>query len=323
MRRPRRWRRLMKRYKPYCLIAAFYACILIFGVCAFQLIRYGVDWVRSRAESKKLAEAYYTTAQPWKTASAPALSSIDAPSSTPLPPEAETIAPSPAASPTPASLLTARRYPHNPYREVNARFTKLHHQNKDIVGWLHVDDVLDEAIVQRDNEYYLRRDYRGYHNSNGALFLDESCDLDYRPYVYMIYGHNMKTGAMFGCLRNWENSNFYHNNPFIQFDTMYEDGQYVVFSVGIMSKSMLIDGLLMYSYKDMSYIQRQLTDFIDMLERRSIYTNHISVTNEDQLLLLVTCTDNENERRVIAARRVRDGESLEDLKNLVSKNKTK
>ena len=31
--------------------------------------------------------------------------------------------------------------------------------------------MLDEAVVQRDNSYYLNRDYRGYHNANGAIFL--------------------------------------------------------------------------------------------------------------------------------------------------------
>ena len=44
-------------------------------------------------------------------------------------------------------------------------------------------------------------------------------------------GSNMKTGAMFGNLRNYENLHYYKNNPFIAFDTAYEDGSYVIFSV--------------------------------------------------------------------------------------------
>lgn len=59
---------------------------------------------------------------------------------------------------------------------------------------------------------------------NGAIFLDESCDLSTRPYTLMLYGHNMKSGAMFGNLRNYENLTYYKNNPFIKFDTAYEDG---------------------------------------------------------------------------------------------------
>ena len=41
----------------------------------------------------------------------------------------------------------------------------------------------------------------------------------------------MKTGAMFGNLRNYENASFYHKNPFISFDSMYEKGRYVIFAV--------------------------------------------------------------------------------------------
>ena len=37
----------------------------------------------------------------------------------------------------------------------------------------------------------------------------------------------------------------------------------------------------------------------------------------NQLLLLVTCVDKDDERRVVAARRVRDGEDENELKTLV------
>lgn len=57
-------------------------------------------------------------------------------------------------------------------------------------------------MVQRDNTYYLNRDYLGYHNDNGAIFLDMGCDLTGNPKALILYGHNMKTGAMFGNLRN-------------------------------------------------------------------------------------------------------------------------
>ena len=66
-------------------------------------------------------------------------------------------------------------------------------------------------------------------------FLDSRISMKTRPYAHIIYGHNMKNGAMFGSLRYYENSAFYHNEPFITFDTMYERGRYVIFAVGTVS----------------------------------------------------------------------------------------
>jgi len=58
---------------------------------------------------------------------------------------------------------------------------------------------------------------------------------------------------------------------------------------------------------------------IDVLENISIYSNNIDVVPEDQLLILVTCVKKDEERRVVAARRIRDGESQKELKALAEK----
>ncbi len=72
-----------------------------------------------------------------------------------------------------------------------------------------MNTLLDEPVMQRDETYYMDHDLLGKPNVNGALFLDSGISLKTRPYSLVIYGHNMKTGAMFGCLRNYENLAFY------------------------------------------------------------------------------------------------------------------
>ena len=176
--------------------------------------------------------------------------------------------------------------------------------------------MIDEAVVQRDNEYYLDRDYRGYHNVNGAIFLDETCDLDTRPYTLLLYGHNMKTGAMFGSLRNYENLTFYRNNPFITFDTAYEDGRYVIFAVATVSTT---SGSWLYVdfTRLSSPVIADRTNAISALLSRSIYRTQVDVAADDQLLLLVTCVDDDMERRVVAARRIREDEDEATLEKLI------
>ena len=75
-------------------------------------------------------------------------------------------------------------WPGNPSMTVSARLKNLRKQNRDVIGWLSIPDTLEQAVVQRDNTYYLKRDYRGYHNANGALFLEEGISLAARLDTY-------------------------------------------------------------------------------------------------------------------------------------------
>lgn len=65
-------------------------------------------------------------------------------------------------------------------------------------------------MAQRDDIYYLDHDVMGTSNVNGTLFLDAAISLKTRPYAYIIYGHNMKSGAMFGSLPSDSSSPFFH-----------------------------------------------------------------------------------------------------------------
>lgn len=296
-----------KRRWQLILCAVALGCVLVFS--AWQLIAYAVDYFAALNASNELRELYYeTTEEP--TAS---------PTPSPTPEPTPTLEPqaTPTPSPTPATHLKTLRYPGNPYAAISSRFQKLRRQNSDIIGWLSIKDLLDEAVVQRDNTYYLRRDYRGYHNVNGALFLDESISLLSRPYTLLIYGHNMKTGAMFGNLRNYENISFYHKNPFITFDTMYEDGRYVIFSVAELSLNARDHNFLNFAKLNSDSIQWR-REAIDELVNNSVFYVGIDVQPEDQLLLLVTCVDDEESRRIVAARRIRQGETEEALQRKVN-----
>ena len=56
---------------------------------------------------------------------------------------------------------------------------------------------------------------------------------------------------------------------------------------------------------------------ITALKMRSIYQSSLDVQADDQLLLLITCTKDDNERRVIAARRIRTDETREALNSVI------
>lgn len=300
-----------KRRRQLLLCSILLGCVMVLS--AWKLIDYAADYFSAQQASDQLRELYYE-----EEVTTPTPTAVPAPTATPAP--TPTLEPDVTAtpSPTPARQLQQLRYPDNPYAAVSSRFQKLRRQNGDIVGWLKIEGLVDEPVVQKDNTYYLRRDYRGYHNVNGALFLDENTDMLYRPYTLMIYGHNMKTGAMFGNLRNFEKLSFYQRNPFVTFDSIYEEGRYVIFSIAELSLNAKDRNYFSFSRLNSDNIAWRAEAISDLISHSVFYTE-IDVQPEDQLLLMVTCVDDEDERRVVTARRVREGESEESLQRSVNR----
>ena len=313
------WQPRRRRRRRYRRIRWERLLVVLMGLIAatfglIKLIGYGVNLLSARHTAQELRETYYAeaTPEPILATEAPTLTPVPSTKETPFVTPTVTVTPSQSPIPRLPSVI----YPSNPKLTVSSRFKTLQKESKYIVGWLSIHRMLDEAVVQRDNVYYLDHDALGNSNVNGALFLDSGINLKTRPYTYIIYGHNMKSGAMFGSLRNYENSTFYHNDPFITFDTLYETGRYVIFAVGIVSTeegdSNYVD---FYALRSVNIPERQRV--IETLIAASVHTCPIDVQMDDQLLVPVTCVDKDEDRRVVVARRVRDGEDEATLKKFV------
>ena len=288
-----------------------------------KLIRYGMQLSGARQTSAYMQAVY---------AEAPTALPTEAPTALPtqLPQIAVTFAPwatpgvvAPAGpTATPFPRLRTQAYPENPDKAVAPRLQALRKENKDVVGYLRLDHLLEEAVVQRDNVYYLTHDALKKENVNGAIFLDAAVALKTRPYTYLLYGHNMKSGAMFGCLRNYEKASFYHSSPFITFDSLYEEGRYVIFAVSSVSVEPGLRGYVDFFALTSDRLDERQAAIVALIAA-SVHTCAVDVEPEDQLLLLVTCSDREENRRIVAARRIRDGETEGDLKALVGRTRKK
>ena len=277
---------------------------LLLGVCVFGLVRYGVNAWRSARISQTFQEMYESPTEP-QTRSGPIIRQYEV-----------VFSKANAESIDPTAPPKVSDWPGNPSMTVSTQLKKLQRQNRDIVGWLSIPEMLAQAVVQRDNTYYLKRDYLGYHNANGALFLEESISLKTRPDTYIIFGHNMKTGDMFGSLRLYEDVGYYRRHAVIDFNALYEDGQYVVFSIADVDT---VQGMKHYApfMQLPSMEEKARADCIQNLQAYSLISSPIAVSPDDQLLLLVTCEGTEESRRVVAARRLRERETEEALSALL------
>ena len=292
-----------QRKKLLRLFIVLPACALIaWGVAG--LARYISDLSASRQTSSELREIYdRPTPEP---AGLPAeITETPAPAVTAVP---VTAAPAAVETPAPASVLLPEvPYPDNPHAVISGRFRDLRKKGRYITGWLRMADV-DEPVVLKDNTYFLDHDAEGKKNVNGAIFMDSSVRLETRPYTVILYGHNMKSGNMFGRLRKFRDISFLQKNRFITFDTLYEDGRYVVFAAAeintVPGTSAYFD---IWSLNDRTADGR--TEALRKLKIRSLHGFTADVQPDDQILLLVTCVEDDDYRFIVAARRLRPGET--------------
>lgn len=294
----------MKKPMSKWRIAVLILCAAVATLSCLMLISYFSDLARENRMNDELRELYHDGGNPWVT-------------STPITPEpTATVTPVPTAAPAPTEvipqMLPRIQYPgQGAFLMPTEKFLKLKQKNTDIIGWLTVDEVADNAVVQRDNEYYLTRDYLNKKNVNGAIFLDESISLQTRPYTLMMFGHNMKTGAMFGKLLKYKECTWYRKHAYASFETQYEEGEYIIFSAG---KIQAVPGPNYVNlYALMTDLPESRESVIRQLQNVSFFHTGIEVRPEDQLLLLVTCDGDKEERFVVAARRLREGENRSEL----------
>lgn len=305
----------------------FCAALLMTGYGGFRLVEYGMNLAAVRRTTQELREIAAETEQPEEAASpassTPGASAVSAqPEETsslaavPLeartaPPAATEVPPSGMAEEIrqPAEKLPAVEYPGG-YAMVE-KIRKLRKKEENIIGWITMDD-LDEPVAFRDNSFFLTHDVTGRRNSNGAIFMDEGTRLLTRPYTILLYGHNMKSGAMFGNLKKYRSFSYCYRHRFFQFDTLYEEGQYVIFVCDVFR---LTPGTA--KFIDLAALQS-----LDRQTRREairkltagVQNNMmVDVNEEDQILLLITCVGDDNERLIVAARRLREGETADKM----------
>ena len=235
---------------------------------------------------------------------------VMAPTATPAP----TAAPTPADDqPTPRPTATPRPVYQTIGTQVRTALTPLYEINSDLVGWLSIPGVIDLPVVYRNNVYYETHDFYGREDKAGTLFLDKNHPLRPTTQNMLIHGHNMRDGTMFGRLLQYEtNLSYVKDHGIIHFDTIYEEQTYVVFAVMIASFNSSSSRYFDFYTHATFASETEFTNYVYAVRARSLYSIPVDVRADDALLTLSTCLD--DDRLVILARRLRDGETEAGLR---------
>ncbi len=195
--------------------------------------------------------------------------------------------------------------------------------NEDYIGYLEVDgcDIYEPIMQGDDNDYYLDHNYYGGTNKAGTVFLDYRCTVseEYISPNIVFYGHNQEDGTMFGNLKEYKkNVEFYQEHPLVKFSPEFETGEYVIYGYFITHVRPEQDSKgEVFHYHD--YIETLKDEevfnwYIGEIQERNQIVSPVDVQFGDQLLCLSTCSNEFSDSRfVVFARRLRDGESIDDF----------
>ncbi len=283
-------------------------CLIIAGVL---MIRQNMNADRSRKSLDLLRES----AEVSKEAALSQLSSESQEASASVSePVQETPMPSPAPTATPEPVPEPVE---NPYRDSFLA-------NDDMAAWIQIPDTpVDYPVMwtPEDEEYYLLRGFDKKSDNNGCLILDTDSCLDPLTTNLIIHGHNMKSGAMFGRLTDYEDAAFCEEHRNIILYTKELQRNYEVIAVFRSQVYKKTDPVFKYYKFFQAQSQEEFDDFYQNIKSLSLYDTGVTAEFGDHFLTLSTCVYHVDRGRfVVVAKEVESGDRYQPVVEKESQN---
>lgn len=187
------------------------------------------------------------------------------------------------------------------------RFERLYEENHDLVAWLSIEGTeIDYPVMQcGDDEYYLNHSFYRKESKYGCLYVRERADVHTPGTNFIIYGHNMKDGAMFGNLELYQKESFFLEHPAISFDTLYEERSYEILAVFRSQVYRQDENVFKYYQFYEADTPEEFASFYQNIKSLSLYDTGVTAEFGDTFLTLSTCAYHvEDGRFVVVAKRV-------------------
>lgn len=184
----------------------------------------------------------------------------------------------------------------------SAELKAAYEAHEGVIGWLTVDGCeIDDMVFQgTDNDYYLRKNNDGEYDVWGCYFLDYINIIDGYDFfdkTTIIYGHSLDDlpdDEKFSKLKRYKDDEFAAAHPTISLSQLYREHTYEIFAA--CNIPITID------YIDPNPEEEKYQSILDYMVNNSYYDFGVPITTNDQILVLSTCTSDENVRFVVAAK---------------------
>lgn len=206
-----------------------------------------------------------------------------------------------------------------PTEEEKVDWAKLKDINKEIVGWVEINDTqIDYPVLyhegdSRSSQYYLYRDYKGNPDDWGSVFIDYRSTKSTKSKNVIMHGHHMNDGTMFADMLKYGrysiDMDFYKKSPTITFNTPEENATYKIISV-FKTNTLSSHGEFFNYMIGEFQNEKDFMNYVYNVRVRSMVNCPVDVNEDDSLITLSTCSYEYTDfRTVIVARKVRKGES--------------
>ena len=191
-------------------------------------------------------------------------------------------------------------------------FEALKQENPDIIGWFEMEGLgLSEPLMfkEDDNSYYLHRNSKGEDSKSGSLFIENYNTPDFSDRVTIIYGHNMRSGAMFGDLQHYyKNEEFFAENNTFKIYT--PDAEFVcdIFAAFPYSNKHILYYNDFSSFKNLEKFIKNCFSIRNLI---AIFEKDVIIEENDKIVILSTCLDGDSNGRYLVMAKITQSEDLE------------
>ena len=177
--------------------------------------------------------------------------------------------------------------------------SELQAQNPETVGWIEIPGTtISYPLMHTDDDsYYLNHTFSNKINSAGSIFVETLNSPDFTDLHTIIYGHNMKNGSMFAGLKNYASPSYLVAHPTVYIDLADGTHAYQIFSVYESPSES-------DSYTIGFAPDEQYEEFLQTLKSRSAYDTGVTVTKDDSIITLSTCTRQGEHRYLVHAKKI-------------------
>lgn len=167
------------------------------------------------------------------------------------------------------------------YPDIKVDLNKVKEKYPKVVGWIYSPGTpINYPVVQGDdNVYFVDHMPNGVQNSAGSIFMDSRDPSTLTEFSHVIYGHNMKNNSMFGTILDYKKEGYFEEHPFMFYFT--EDKVY---------RLEIFGGLNTISSSTVYSEPSDKAAFISNVFSGSTFRSSVTVTPEDKLILLSTCS---------------------------------
>ena len=180
--------------------------------------------------------------------------------------------------------------------------------NEDMAGWLTIPGTrIDYPVMWTpwDENYYLEKNFNKEYDRYGCLILDTDSCLNPLTTNLIIHGHNMKSGAMFGNLTDYENYSYYEKHKEIILYTEGVQRNYEIISVFRSQVYKKSDNVFKFYKFFRADTQEEFDDFYNNIKKMSLYDTGVTAEFGDHFLTLSTCDYQEQDGRfVVVAKKI-------------------